>query len=124
MQDLPTVMGEVLVELRCGTNDTAPRRRASLTASAVSVHTSPTHKEHHAYHTTVSRRAAAVALAGALAFGVSACSDDDGTDAGTEVSEGDVVDDTASEMSTDMSSEVTEMESDMSSEVTEMESEG
>ena len=73
---------------------------------------------------TVSRRAAAVALAGALAFGVSACSDDDGTDAGTEVSEGDVVDDTASEMSTDMSSEVTEMESDMSSEVTEMESEG
>ncbi len=59
--------------------------------------------------TTLSRRAAAVALAGALAFGVSACSEDEGTDVDTEVSEGEVVDDAASEVSeiaTDMESAV------------------
>jgi len=59
--------------------------------------------------TTLSRRAAAVALAGALAFGVSACSEDEGTDVDTEVSEGEVVDDAASEvseMATDMESAV------------------
>lgn len=58
--------------------------------------------------TTLSRRAAAVALAGALAFGVSACSEDEGTDVDTEVSEGDIVEDAgdgASDLATDLSSE-------------------
>lgn len=64
---------------------------------------------------TVSRRAAAVALAGTLAFGVAACSEDEGTDVDTEVSEGEVVDDAQSEVedaATEMSSEMTEMEED------------
>jgi hypothetical protein len=61
--------------------------------------------------TTLTRRAAAVALAGALAFGVSACSDDDGADdAASEVEEG--VDDAESEVS----EMATEMESEMESE--------
>jgi len=66
-------------------------------------------------NSTVSRRAAAVAMAGALAFGVTACSEDDGVDVDTEVSEGDVVDDAASEVddaATTMESEMTEMESE------------
>lgn len=77
--------------------------------------------------TTLSRRAAAVALAGALAFGVSACSEDEGTDVDTEVSEGEVVDDAASEVD-DAASEVEEgvddAASEMSEEMTEAETEG
>lgn len=59
-----------------------------------------------------SRRAAAVALAGLLAFGTAACSEDDGADVDTEMSEGEMVDDAGSEMD-DMA---TDMESEMGTE--------
>lgn len=51
-----------------------------------------------------SRKAATVALAGTLAFGMAACAEDEGVDVDTEASEGDLVDE-ATDLATDMASD-------------------
>lgn len=46
----------------------------------------------------IARRGAAVALAGALAFGAAGCDENDGTDVDTSLEEGSIVDNLGSEV--------------------------
>jgi hypothetical protein len=74
-----------------------------------------------------SRKAATVMLAGTLAFGMAACSEDEGADVDTEMDEGEVADDAASEaedMASDVESEMDEAGSEMDDAVSTEDDEG
>lgn len=76
----------------------------------------PATKEHAMRTTTLARRATAAALAGTLAFGMAACAENDGADVDTEASEGEIVDDAATEAEDAASEMGTEMDDAVSTE--------